>query len=149
MPRAYRVMKAEGNPPKPFIGDSATKLGVRERDLRPNNGNAIPGRGGVSVVSSIYGLRDRVAKLKFPPDMVPQRLSDMGLVPGAIGRNDLHLFRIGVGKFEAGPLTDLLRLVPDDGHHGTIQPSSILPYATYKEAIYGTRDQWVSGENDQ
>jgi hypothetical protein len=33
MPRAYRPMRAESEPPRPVIGDSATKLGVRERDL--------------------------------------------------------------------------------------------------------------------
>src|SRR5438045_1920617 len=111
MPRAYRVMKAEGNPPRPVVGDSATKLGVRARDLPPDaQGNAQPNQGGMSVVSSIAALRSRVAKGKFPPRMVPQRLSDCGLVPGAIGPLDLHLFRIGDGAFEDALLTEQLRL---------------------------------------
>ncbi len=54
MPRAYRVMKAEGEPLRPVIGDAATKLGVRARDLAPDNeGNAQPGQGGMSVISSV------------------------------------------------------------------------------------------------
>ena len=35
MPRAYRTMKAEGNPPLPVVGESATTLGVRVRDFGP------------------------------------------------------------------------------------------------------------------
>ena len=82
MPRAYRTMKAEGESPRPVIGDSATKLGVREADLAADErGNAEPGKGGMSVVSSIAGLRSRVAKQLFPPKMVPQRLNDSGPSP--------------------------------------------------------------------
>ena len=57
--------------------------------------------GGVSVVSSIAGLRRRVAKNLFSPNMVPQRLSDLGKVPGAIGPRNLHLFRIGEGALNS------------------------------------------------
>lgn len=93
MPRAYRTMKAEGSPPLPVLGESATTLGVRVRDLAPDEaGNAQPGEGGVSVVSSIAGLRGRVAKGLFTPNMVPQRLSDLGKVPGAIGPRSLYLY---------------------------------------------------------
>jgi hypothetical protein len=107
-------MKAEGDPPRPVVGHSATKLGVRERDLAPDeDGNARPRKGGMSVVSSIAGLRRRVAMNIFSPSMVPQRLNDLGKVPGAMGPNTLHLFRIGEGRFEYGPLTDRLMLVPD------------------------------------
>lgn len=103
MPRAYRTMKAVGVPPRPVVGDSATRLGVRERDLEPDrDGNVRPGRGGMSMVSSIAGLRRRVAKLVFSPSMVPQRLNDLGRVPGAMGSNALRVFRIGEGSFERG-----------------------------------------------
>lgn len=142
-------MKAEGKPPRPVIGDTATKLGVRERDLAADEaGNAQPGRGGVSVVSSIAGLRRRVAKHVFSPSMVPQRLNDLGKVPGAMGPNTLHLFRIGEGAFERGPLNDQLVLVPDRDDHGTVQPASTMPYNEYKQAVYDTRNRWVSGEYD-
>ncbi len=149
MPRAYRPMRAEGEPLRPVIGDSATRLGVRERDLAPDNeGNARPRQGGMSVVSSVGGLRRRIARQIFSPGMVPQRLSDSGLVPGAIGPNSLHLFRIGNGSFELAVLTDRLMLVPDRDDHGTVQPEAVIPYQEFKQAIYDTRDQWVSGEAD-
>lgn len=149
MPRAYRPMKAENEPPRPVIGDSATKLGVRECDLTPDSeGNARPGQGGMSVVSSVAGLRRRVARMMFSPAMVPQRLNDSGLVPGAIGSNSLRLFRIGGGNFELAPLTDRLMLVPDRDDHGTVQPAGAMPYQEFKQAIYDTRDEWVSGEGD-
>lgn len=126
-----------------------TKLGVREKDLAPDKqGNALPGRGGMSVVSSIAGLRRRIAKFMFSPSMVPQRLSDLGKIPGAMGPNTLHLFRIGEGRFERSPLTDRLTLVPDHHDHGTVQPASIMSYDEYKQAIADTCDQWVSGEGD-
>ena len=149
MPRAYRTMKAAGTPPQPVVGDSATKLGVRGKDLAPDEqGNAQPGKGGMSVVSSIAGLRRRVARNLFSPAMVPQRLNDLGKVPGAIGPSTLHLFRIGEGGFENGELTERLMLVPDQNDHGTIQPAATMPYGEYRQAIAETRDQWVSGESD-
>jgi hypothetical protein len=142
-------MKAENVPLRPVIGDTATKLGVREKDLAPDeDGNVRPGQGGMSVVSSIAGLRRRVARNIFSPSMVPQRLSDLGKVPGALGPNTLHLFRIGEGRFEHGPVADQLVLAPDRDDHGTIQPASTMRYQDFKQAIMETRDQWVSGEND-
>jgi hypothetical protein len=142
-------MKAEGDPPRPVLGQSATTLGVRIRDLAPDEqDNAQPGQGGMSVVSSIAGLRRRVNRRIFSPKMVPQRLNDLGKVPGAIGSNTLHLFRIGEGVFERGLITDQLMLVPDYDDHGTIQPATAMPYQKYKQAIADTRDQWVNGEDD-
>ena len=102
----------------------------------------------MSVVSSIAGLRGRVAKNLFSPNMVPQRLSDLGKVPGAIGPRNLHLFRIGEGAFVVGQLTERLMLVPDHDDHGTIQPAVTMPYGEYKQAINDTRERWVSGEDD-
>ncbi len=149
MPRAYRTMKDEGNPPRPVLGESATTLGVRVRDLAPDeSGYAQPGRGRVSVVSSIAGLRRRVAKGLFSPNMVPQRLSDLGKVPGAIGPRNLHLFRVGEGVFERGELAERLMLVPDHDDHGTIQPTVAMPYGEYKQAIIDTRDRWISAEDN-
>ena len=142
-------MKADVEPLRPSVGDSATKLGIREKDLLPDeDGNAQPGQGGMSVVSSIAGLRSRVVRQLFSPNMVPQRLNDLARVPGAMGPNSLHLFRIGEGKFEQGPLTDKLNLVPDHDEHGTVQPTAMMRYMDYKQAVYDTRDLWVSGEGD-
>jgi hypothetical protein len=39
-------------------------------------------------------------------------------------------------------------LVPDRDDHGTVQPAAVLPYQEFKQAIYDTRDQWVSGEEE-
>ncbi|HQX53895.1 MAG TPA: hypothetical protein PLY87_16520 [Planctomycetaceae bacterium] len=152
MPKAYRSMKADGDPPIPIIGDAATKLGVRPRDLLPDpDGNAIPGDGGVSVFSSIAGIARRL-KLGFPPEMVPERLHDAGKVIGAIGPNSLRVFRLGVGKYEAGPIASDLYLVPDgddNRDHGTIQPDRVMPFIDYKQAIANTQSLWLDGENDE
>ena len=68
MPRAYRIMKSEGTTLRPVVGDSATKLGVRPKDLLPDaEGNALPGKGGMSVLPSIAGLRRRLAEKRFNP----------------------------------------------------------------------------------
>ena len=149
-------MKSEGNPPRPVLGDSAAKLGVRDgqgggtADLAPDaGGKAVPGRGGMSVVSSLAGLAFRVARGMFPPDLVPVRLNDSGQVPGASGRNTLHVFRIGGGEFENALLNDELRLAPDRDHHGTVQPAVVMAYGEYRQAIHRTRDDWESGEADR
>ena len=123
-----------GNPPLPVIGDTATKLGIRERDLRPDReGNAQPGHGGMSVVSPIDELRRRVARRRFPPTMIPNRLHR--LVPGAAGPNALRVFRIGDGRFERGALTERVALEPDIEDHGTIQPTALMEFNAFKAAI--------------
>jgi hypothetical protein len=75
-------------------------------------------------------------------------MHELGKVPGAIGPNALHVFRIGEGEFERGPLADRLLLVPDKDDHGTVQPAATMPYESYRQAIVDTRDLWVSGESD-
>ena len=60
MPKALRPMKSNGNPPLPIVGDGAKYLCVRNKDLPPDSdGNAVPDQGGLSVVSSMQGLRIR------------------------------------------------------------------------------------------
>jgi hypothetical protein len=141
-------MKRAESDAKPEVGDTATKLGVREKDLILRDGNAHPGEGGMSVVSCIAGFRRRMISGLCSPKMVPKRLHDMGRIPGAIGHHSLHLFRHGDGPFERGPVTERLTLVPDKDDHGTVQPSLAMPYADYRQAIVGTRNDWVSGEDD-
>ncbi|HVA50170.1 MAG TPA: hypothetical protein VNH11_27645 [Pirellulales bacterium] len=142
-------MQADRAKLRPVIGDSATKLGVRARDLKPDaDGNARPDAGGVSVVSSIAGIRRRLAKRLFSPSMLPQRLSDLGKVPGANGPNSLHLFRLGEGDFISGTITEQIALKPDRDDHGTLQPAFVMPYESYRQAIIDTRDLWCSGEGD-
>lgn len=132
-----------------MLGDSATKLGVRERDISADaDGNAVPDTGGVSVVSSIAGLRRRLAKRLFSPSMVPQRLNDLGKVPGASGPNSLHLFRIGSGAFVHGLITERIALAPDNDDHGTLRPATVMTFEDYRQAITDTRERWVTGEDD-
>ncbi len=150
MPQMYRSMKAQVNLLRPSIGDSCTKLGVRDpKDLKSRDGRAHPGEGGMSVVSSIAGFRHRVAKCLFSPEMLPKRLHDNGKIPGASGPNSLHVFCIGQGAFESAMLTEDLRLEPDEDEHGTVQPARIMPYDDYRRAIVDTCEQWRSGEEDQ
>jgi hypothetical protein len=147
MPSAFRPMRQE-NDNLPCLADNATGLGLRSRDLRPDDsGLAHPGRGGPSVVSCIEGLRRRVAKGRFPPTLIPERLHRR--VPGAIGSNDLRVFRIGDGRFERGSLTELVALEPDIEDHGTMQPSMPMEIVVFKAAIIATRTMWQDGEADE
>ncbi|KAA1258186.1 hypothetical protein LF1_07020 [Rubripirellula obstinata] len=151
MPKAYRIMKAEGDPPKPVVGESATKLGIRERDLKADeNGDAVPGVGGLSVFSSIAGIGRRIPD-RFPPDMVPKRLHGSERVIGATGPNSLRVFRLGEGDYEQGGIAPGLCLVPDgevSPDHGTIQPDQTMPMDEYRQAIADTKELWEDGEND-
>jgi len=150
--KAYRSMKSEGDPPCPVLGDAATKLGIRPRDLAPDaDGNAIPGIGGVSGFSSIAGIARRF-KLGFPPDMVPERLHHTGKVVGATGPTSLRVFRLGNGKYEAGQIASCLKLIPDGDDnldHGTIQPEGVMIFDDYRQAIVNTQSHWLDGENDE
>jgi len=149
MPRVYRIMKQAQVDLLPVVGDAADKLGIRDKDLAPDaDGNAVPGNGGMSVVSCIAGLRRRTKAKRFPYNMVPQRLHDAGRVPGAIGQQSLHLFRHGEGAFEMSPITEHLQLIPDQYDHGTVQPTVTMVFAHYKSAIVATRSNWSSGEGD-
>jgi len=132
---------------RPYVADTATGLGLRPRDLTPDDeGQAHPGQGGLSVVSGIDGLRRRVAKIKFPPTMVPARLHKR--VPGAAGPNWLRVFRIGEGQFERGALTEQVILDVDLDDHGTLQPSVSMHIVAFKAAIVSTRPMWCDGEGD-
>jgi hypothetical protein len=147
MPIAFRPMKQDHDK-LPCVADSATGLGLRDRDLTPDeNGHVRPGRGGMSVVSCIDGLRRRVAKGKFPPTLIPERLHKR--VPGAAGRNNLRVFRIGEGRFERGVLTERVTLEVDVDDHGTVQPCSIMHVTAFKAAIISTRPMWCDGECDE
>lgn len=150
MPKALRPMKSDGNPPLPIVGDGAKYLCLRTKDLPPDtDGNAVPDQGGLSVVSSMQGLRIRMQRGKFPPTMVPRRLADQGILPGAIGKNDIVVFALGNGAFEEGVIAENLKLVPDVDHHGTIQPDRVMPYEQYRTAIHETKNLWRDGEKDE
>lgn len=146
MPTAFRPMR-EDYDSLPRVADVAWGLGLRPCDLTPDeSGQAQPGRGGMSVVSGIDGLRRRVAKKKFPPTLVPERLHKR--VPGAIGSNDIRVFCVGEGSFERGTVTEQVVLEPDRDDHGTMQPSGAMEITVFKEALIATRSLWRDGESD-
>ena len=147
MPTAFRPMK-EDDDSLPRVADSAWGLGLRPRDLTPDEaGHAQPGCGGMSAVSGIDGLRRRVAKRRFPPTLVPQRLHER--VPGAIGSNDIRVFCVGEGHFERGAVTEQVVLEPDRDDHGTMQPSVPMEINVFKAALIATRSLWRDGEGEE
>lgn len=146
MPTAFRPMK-EDDDSLPRVADFAWGLGLRPCDLTPDEaGQAQPGRGGMSVVSGIDGLRRRVARKRFPPTLVPERLHER--VPGAIGSNEIRVFCVGEGRFERGAVTEQVVLEPDRDDHGTMQPSMAMEITVFKEALIATRSLWRDGESD-
>lgn len=152
MPKLLRSMQCENGHVRPQLGDTATKLGVRESDIRRDENQLVqPRRGGVSVVSSLDGLRRRVAKKRFPPTMIPRRLADRRIVPGAIGPNTLHIFRIGEGAFADGILNEHLFFEVDrqDNDHGTIQPNTLVTIEVFRSAVQATQLDWSCGEENE
>lgn len=145
MQTAFRPMKDDDN--LPLVADNATGLGFRARDLTPDeSGQAQPGCGGMSVVSGIDGLRREVAKKRFPPTLVPERLHKC--VPGAIVSNDIRVFCVALGYFERGAVNEQVVLEPDRDDHGTMQPSMAMEITVFKEALIATRSLWRDGESD-
>lgn len=126
----------------PEIGDVAGALGVRvPTDIRPDStGQVRPGSGGMSVSPSLQCL---------PARLVPERLRE--LVPGAIGRNDQHVWAMGEGSFMNGPLTTdlVLRRDPKKASHGFVEPSQQMSLEEYRAAISGTRKLWTIDEEEQ
>lgn len=146
MPTAFRPMKEDADS-LPQVADFAWGLGLRPRDLTPDEaGQAQPGRGGMSVVSGIDGLRRRVAKKRFPPTLVPERLHKR--VPGAIGSKEIRVFCVGEGRFERGAVAEQVVLEPDKDDHGTMQPSIAMEITVFKEALIATRSLWRDGESN-
>lgn len=127
-----------------MLGSSSSTLGVRVPgglgipDIVPDSdGHVSPGTGGMSVSPSIRQL---------PLRLIPRRLNS--LVPGAIGNNNLFVWRTGEGPFAPGPVADRLVLRPDPRGpgHGFVEPAQRMPLEEYVLAIQATRDQWVVDE---
>jgi len=132
---------------KPITGDTGSKLGVRDSDLTiDDSGNAVPGTGGTSVIEPMPGLKLFLQGMS--PTMVPRRLHDNGKILGASGSNAKRVFRVGSGIWVTGNLTPDLKVVPDTGHHGTIQPDTLTLMSNFRNAIKATRNDWADGECD-
>lgn len=137
MPLIWRGMRMVENQPE--LGRGGNMLGVRvgageNMDIPEENGDVLPGTGGLSVSPSLESL---------PPHRIPRRLHN--LVPEATGSNQLYCWSMGEGAFVLAALTDLLRLRPDPvapKRHGFVEPARKMLVAEYEAAIAATRDQW-------
>src|SRR5947199_64430 len=99
MPLVYRSMFPDGD--RPRIGPTASTLGAR---LGPpssggdipvaDDGTVAPGTGGISVAPSLETL---------PLHRLPKRVRPR--IPGARGNDNLVVWKMGEGPFEAGPVT--------------------------------------------
>ena len=143
IPGAYRIMKSEGTTLRPVVGDSATKSGSpAEKFTTRRGGQCIAWEGRhVCVAVDCRVATPTRGKAVESGRMVPRRLYDLGVVPAAAGENTLHIFRIGDGVFERGPIALCLTLLPDPdidgktGDHGTIEPATTMRYDEYRQAI--------------
>jgi hypothetical protein len=158
MPKIFRVMKEEAG--KPRLGSGGSTLGVRlpggagGTDITPDaDGNVRPGRKGMSVAPDLEAL------LRHLPNQVPRRLrflesdpdvpEDLRRLAGrARGENSLHVWSMGEGPFESGPLTEDLELLPDPvpAYHGVVIPVRKMPAVDYQKALWGTQALWSKDE---
>lgn len=144
MPLIYRSMLADGD--KPLVGSENNNLGVRVRphpraDIPVNpDGSVSPSTGGLSVNPSLEALTKR-------PHLVPRRLKNR--FPGARGVEQLIIWRMGEGVFQAGAVADSLMLRPDKKaapEHGVVEPERRMLLEEFQNALAATREQWERGE---
>lgn len=137
MPTIYRSMIADGD--KPQVGSGGKLLGVRPSDIPVDGANRVqPATGGMSVAP---------AWRRLLPHLIPRRLRH--LCGKASGPNRLRCWRMGEGRFVAGPVSVDLALRPDAGEpdrHGFIEPIREMPLSEYTAALAATRDEWERDE---
>ena len=128
MPCMLRIMKKESDD-KPAVGQTATSLGVRLRDIDlDSQGNAISNDKGMSVNPE---WRDA------PLSMIPKRLGT-----GGRGSSACHCFRRGSGAFQQSACGAGLELYPDSPTHGVVRPVQTIPLATFEADLNATRLEW-------
>ncbi len=137
MPKIYRGMKQDQG--RLALGPTAQTLGARvPEDIEADAAGMVrPGTGGMSVSPS---LRD------LPYFRVPKRLR--ALHSTATGSNDLFVWSMGTGDFVGEPVNNqlCLRLDPDDGKHGFVEPAKGMSSNEYQNALTATQDQWAVDE---
>ncbi len=132
MPRMFRIMKKDAGD-KPIIGQTATTLGVRARDVDLDAlGNVILNDKGMSVnpgwrVASIF--------------LIPKRLGT-----GGRGSNTSCCFRRGTAPFRQAPCGTGLELFPDSPTHGVVRPTQPVLVAQYEADLHATRLEWEVDE---
>lgn len=149
MPRVYRSMLDHAG--SPLTGRGSNRLGVRvapdpNADVHPDENGIIQSGHGMSVAPNIASLRSH---------HIPKRLKDncnqlyRAQFRNATGNNSLTFWSFGEGAFQAGPLTDYLELVPDQGtpvKHGEIGPITEINISDYEAALTATSNSWVNSE---
>jgi hypothetical protein len=140
-PRIYRTMVFETDETGrrlPQVGAGKNMLGARlppdnRADVQPDaEGNVARGGEGLSVAPNLKAL---------PPFLVPKRLRD--LRPGALGSNDLRLFRLGEGPFEPSNIAEDLELQPTSKTHGVVRPRAPMQVDHYQARLAATKPRWI------
>lgn len=140
-PRAYRLMRRDGN--VPALGKSASTLGIRvPKDIEADSaGNVTP--------TGTHGMSVRPTLDAYPGTWLPQRLQNLDPVRfrNAAGSNNVWGFRLGNGAFVAAPIGELLRLAPDTNDHGVIEPAKKMQLTDFERAVDNTQNDWVIDES--
>src|SRR4051812_5520371 len=113
--------------PSAFVQRSPTRNPIFQSIWQ---GTCIPGAGGISVYASLRTI---------PAEMVPKRLRP--ILPFARGSNNLKVWALGEGTFEAGTVAAglWLRIDPENPLHGFIEPDAIMSITAYESALVATR----------
>lgn len=105
-------------------------------DIHPDEAGRIePSGEGLSVAPSLKML---------PPGRIPERLRDKR--PGARGRNELRVFRVGTMGFHQAHLGDRLELKPTSKRHGVVQPRHQTHIDDYQRDLASTQSSWTVDE---
>ncbi|MBI4615327.1 MAG: hypothetical protein HY720_17050 [Planctomycetes bacterium] len=152
MPLIHRVMRQDdSNLGAPRIARTAEGLGARAGKDIPadSDGNVHPGNHGMSVIEDWQAMFRRMS-----PSLLPRTWRAVLLnastteeqrtkARGAFGQG--HLWKHGLGSWEAGTVTDRLVLCIDgrDRSHGFISPSGATSFEAYQSAIVATQRDWV------
>jgi hypothetical protein len=132
-------MFVEGD--RPQIGGGDCMLGALfGRDVTTDP--VVPGNKGMFVAPDLVSL-GRI------PRLVPARLNTLHpSLRGAIGPDEMQVWCLGSGPFEASAVTDDLELIPDKarhGHvrHGVVAPSRTMSLEAYQAALAATVNEWT------
>jgi hypothetical protein len=140
-PRIYRTMvfETDGTGRRwPQVGVGKNMLGARlppdnRADVQPDaEGNVARGGEGLFVAPNLKAL---------PPFLVPKRLRDRR--PGAVGSNDLRLFRLGEAPFEPSNIAEELELQPTSTTHGVVRPRARMQVHHYQARLAATKPRWI------
>ena len=129
---------------KPVVGCGSDMLGVRidcdDPDITPDGEQMVHRCGdGLSVYSCLCTI---------PPSRVPKSLK--GIVIGARGSLNRHIWRFGNGLFTEGQLCEGLSLKPDEPinkpQHGVVQPDRAMHIDAFQQYLADTQNDWIVDE---